>query len=373
MGLAARGWDAEILVAGAGRREASPYEAALREEASRRGVALRQVDFPSIRQRSAWARLRRLLVDGGFELVHAHNRPQDWQLVALCRLLGVPAIYTVHRSHELTARQRALYAACARLTPVVVCVSRTVARHVETMEKVPLRKIRVIHNGIDLARFQRPSADERARVRRELGWAPDDFVWICVARLAEPKGHRFLVEAMARLRPSRSRLALAGDGALAGAIAADVARLDLGDRVQLLGSRSDVAALLGAADGYACASLTEGHPLSLLEAMAMELPVIAPRLSAVSEIASAGSLVLFGPEHGAVAPTHDPAELARAMSDVENDRDGHRRAAHGARERVGATFSLDAMLDAHERLYRETIDAASSRSFLSRIADRRFW
>src|SRR6185503_332310 len=120
-------------------------------------------------------------------------------------------------------------------------------------------------------RFRPAEPAARARKRAELGWADGDFVWICAARLVPVKGHRFVLEAMACPEiPSRARLALAGDGPLAAELGAQAASLGLGDRVIFLGGRKDVPELLGAADGFLSGSLSEGHPLSLLEAMAAE-------------------------------------------------------------------------------------------------------
>ena len=350
VGLRARGDEASILVAGRAS-SVGAYEDSLVAEAERRGVAIDRVDFAGVRDRGSRTRLAAFLRQGRFDVVHAHNRPQDWQLVALCRVLGIPVVYTVHSSTLLTRRQRALYALVARAVPKVVCVSRSVARHVETHEHVPARRIQVIYNGIDPDRFRPSEPAARAQKRAELGWADADSVWICAARLVPVKGHRFMLEAMARPEvPPRSRLALAGDGPLAGELAAQAASLGLGGRVIFLGGRKDVPELLGAADGFLSASLSEGHPLSLLEAMAAELPVVAPRLPSVLEIATTGAPVLYGPDLEATVAGHDPAAIASALRAVGEE--DARRAARASRAHVAKSFSIAAMMDAHQALYR---------------------
>jgi len=305
----------------------------------------------------------RLLRDERVELLHAHNRPVDWQIVAMSRLVRVPAIYTVHLPYTFeNARQRMVYIAAGRAVPAVACVSKAVARQVESSELVPASKIRVIYNGIRMELFKPATPADRAAKRAELGWSDDDFGWLCAARLHPQKGHSFLLEAMARLpAESRSRLVLAGEGPLDGELRALHDKLGLGARVVFLGPRRDVPALLGAADGYACSSMQEGHPLSLLEAMAVELPVVAPRLPPIVEIATEHSPVLFGPTIEGWATSHDPEAMARALFLVEQDREGHRERARAARAHVASAFSREAMLDAHEALYDEIFAARGAR------------
>lgn len=356
-GLADRGWQTELLVAAA-RHDAGGtiYEKSIQAEAEKRGVRVHQIAFGGVGDSEGRKRLVRLLRDENVDLLHAHNRPVDWQIVAISRLVSVPAIYTVHLPYTFdNARQRAIYVTAGRTVPKVVCVSKAVARQVESSELVPASKIRVIYNGIRMELFKPATPSDRAAKRAELGWSDSDFGWICAARLHPQKGHSYLLEAMARLpADSRSRLALAGEGPLEAELHALHAKLDLGERVKFLGPRRDVPALLGAADGYACSSMQEGHPLSLLEAMAVELPVVAPRLPPVVEIATAHSPVLFGPDIEGWATSHDPDAMARALLEVERDREGHKERARAARKHVAEAFSREAMLDQHEALY-ETI------------------
>jgi glycosyltransferase involved in cell wall biosynthesis len=197
----------------------------------------------------------------------------------------------------------------------------------------------------------------RERLRAEMGFGAGDFGWVCCARLADLKGQGFLLEAMAALPArSRSRLALAGDGPLEAALKAQAAQLGVGERVRFLGSRRDVPALLAAADGYACASQVEGHPLSLLEAMATTRPVVAPRLPAIREIAMEGAPLLYGPTLDGKAETHDPAEIAAALMQVEDAPEVYAAHARASREHVARAYSRDAMLDQHEDVYRTILE-----------------
>jgi glycosyltransferase involved in cell wall biosynthesis len=201
--------------------------------------------------------------------------------------------------------------------------------------------------------FTPPTAEDRARARAELGWRDGDFGWIVAARLHDQKGHTYLLRAIAQLPPeSRARFALAGEGPLEAELEAEAKELGLGDRVHFLGPRRDVPALLGAADGYACSSMQEGHPLSLLEAMSVEIPVVAPRLPSIEEIALDGTPVFYGPAIDGWATAHDPSAMAEALLSVERDAARAKETARAARPHIARLYSLDAMLRNHEDVYR---------------------
>jgi glycosyltransferase involved in cell wall biosynthesis len=322
-------------------------------------VTVHRVPFTGITDGPGRARMARFLVDSGAQLLHVHNRPQDWQIVTLAALLGIPAIYTVHSPYAKTkAIHRLIYGAVGRWVPRVICVSRTVADQTLKMHHLPEGGLQVIYNGIRMDLFVPPVAGDQARdrLRAEMGFTGDSFGWVCCARLADLKGQGFLLDAMAALpQRSRSRLALAGDGPLEASLKDQAARLGLGERVRFLGSRRDVPALLAAADGYACASQVEGHPLSLLEAMATMRPVVAPRLPAIREIATDGAPLLYGPTIEGKAETHDPAEIAAALLQVEDAPERYAAYARASREHVSRTYSREVMLDRHEEVYRSIL------------------
>jgi glycosyltransferase involved in cell wall biosynthesis len=357
-GLASRGWRTEMLIAGP-EDPNTQFQKSIAVEAEKRGVPVHHVPFTSLRDLGSLRRLGRWLRDSRVGLVHVHNRPQDWQVVALCRALRIPVLYTVHLPYTFDRlRQRVLYVAIGRAVPTVVCVSKAVARQVRELELVPEKKLRVIYNGIRMDVFTPPSAEARARTRAELGWTDADFGWVMAARLHEQKGHQYLLDAIARLpADSRARFALAGEGPLEAQLKEQAARLNLGDRVKFLGPRRDVPALLGAADGYACSSMQEGHPLSLLEAMAVEIPVVAPRLPSIEEIAMDGTPVFYGASITGWATSHDPAAMAEAFLHVERDPAAAKARARAARAHVAQKYSLDAMLGDHEAVYRAILRA----------------
>lgn len=372
-GVREHGIETEIVCAASSAEPKTAYEKGLRAEAESRGVPVSYVVFPSFFDRSARRTLREHLEARGADLVHIHNRPQDWQTVAVARLAGIPAFYTVHLTYPPgSSKQQALYVAAGRIVPKVVCVSNAVADYAREYEKVPESKLQVIYNGIRMHVYAPPTAEVRREKRRELGWAEDDFVFFSAARLSDQKGHSFSIDAFARLAPeSRAKLFIAGEGPKQGDLEAQIARLGLKDRVTLLGARRDVPAILGAADAYLSASLQEGHPLSLLEAMAVELPVVAPRLPSIVEIAMKGTPLLYGPKKSGNPDGHDPDHIAQALSETMNDIDGFRERAKSARAEVAEKYSLDAMIRQHAELY-ETLISNRRPSRIAGIGKRFF-
>jgi glycosyltransferase involved in cell wall biosynthesis len=253
---------------------------------------------------------------------------------------------------------RLLYHLCGRVVPQVICVARSVADNVVRLHRLPESKLRVIYNGIRLELFRPATPEERAKKRADEGLPADAFVWLCAARLHPQKGHTYLLDAAARLpRESRSVILLAGEGPLEAELKAKHAQLGLGGRVVFLGPRRDVPELLGAVDAFVSTSMSEGHPLSILEAMAMHTPIVAPRLPSIVEVATEGTPVFFGPQHAGWASPHDPEQIAAAMHDVETNADAHRARARAGREHVETRFSREAMIDGHEDLYREILGA----------------
>ena len=341
---------AEMAVVGESDLSAH-YGRSILDEARKRNVIVHEVRATS---GTRWTQAFRQLVHGrGIDLVHVHNRPRDWQLARLCLLTGIPVVYSVHKPYlHRSWRTKLLYAALARVVTPVICVSRSVAEHVQKLEFAPARNCHVIYNGVNTNVFSPLEPEKRRQKRLSLDWAEDDFIWLCAARFHPQKAHTFLIDAVARLpETSRSRLVLAGEGPLEAALREQIARLRLESRVTFLGARSDVSELLGAADAYVMSSREEGHPLSVLEAMACQLPILAPRLPSITEIAITDAPTFFGPQIRGIAMTHDPGQIAEAMSAIESAPSAIRRAALASRQHVAERFSLEAMLGHHSALY----------------------
>lgn len=357
VGIGSRGFTPHLVCAGDASGPKTPYEEDLKREAEGRGVTVSYVRFPGALQREAWAGFASFLRREKPALVHIHNRPQDWQMAWICSAMRVPVITSVHLTYPPNNwKVRALYAATHRLCPAVVCVSNAVADVAVEFEHLQRSRISVIYNGIREDVFADMPDSVRGEVRAELGVEGDEYLFFAAARLNVQKGHEFLIRGFARLPADvRAKLFIAGEGPLHAELAGLIESLGQGHRIRLLGPRRDVPRLLRAADAYASASLQEGHPLAILEAMGVGLPVVAPRLPTVTEIQESGTPLFYGPDTGNAPTGHDPVLIEKALAAMVERRDTFRKDAQLARDIVKNKFSLEAMSDEHARLYRRLL------------------
>ncbi len=288
------------------------------------------------------ARLSYLLFTLRADVVHTHNPAPMLHAVPAAVLARVRR--RVHTKHGANVYgPRALWAArvAVRALHAVVAVSPQTAEVARVKERVPLRRLRVVPNGIPLRPFG-PDAEARIRMRAELGIAPDAFVVGSVGRLAREKDYPGLVAAMVPMLSERVRLVVVGEGdarvEIERAIPPDKARY-----TTLTGLRRDVPALLASFDLFALSSRTEGLPLVVPEAMASALPVVATAVGGLPGVVSADCGVLVAPD--------DTVALRRAIDGFVRDRARARVMGDAARRRAVECFSIERMADAYERIY----------------------
>jgi sugar transferase (PEP-CTERM/EpsH1 system associated) len=254
-----------------------------------------------------------------------------------------------------------------------VAVSADLENWLRERVGIASRKVACIPNGIDIERYAGAAGSRELRPLLGAFAPPGTFVVVNVGRLDPVKGQAGLIAAFKLLCDSspataaRLRLVIVGEGACRNSLEAHIARLGLHDQVCLLGDRKDVPAILAECDVFALSSVAEGIPLTLLEAMAAGLPIVATRVGGVGEV------VLDGVTGTLVEPGN-PAVLAQALRGYMED--ALRRAQHGeaGRQRVEQHFSLAAMLAGYTSLYDEVLarrDQASSPRASIGFAERR--
>jgi L-malate glycosyltransferase len=277
------------------------------------------------------------------DIIHVHN-PTSLHYAVLSRLAGRPAlVLTVHG--ETHARQGS--ALEWRLVKAVAVVSHAALRTL----RLPCdpRKSTVIHNGIAPAN---DTFEMRETVRSDLG-VGDRVVGAIVARLNGRKGHATLLKSVSLLREEgvTPLTLIVGDGPERAALEQQALQLELNEgHVRFLGARSDVDRILSAADFFVLPSDTEGLPLSVLEAMAHGLPIIASRVGGIPELVE-------HMEQGLLVPPGDPPALANAIRRIVEDRPLRRRLADAARTRVNTEFSLVNTVQNYDLLYRAALSA----------------
>jgi glycosyltransferase involved in cell wall biosynthesis len=284
-------------------------------------------------------------------VVHAHMIHANL-LARITRLfVETPVLVcTAHSINEGGLLREIAYRLTDPLADLTTQVSEAGRQRYIQVGAAPPHKIVSIPNGIDTSRFQ-PNPTVRQAVREQLGCAPEAFVWLTVGRLEPVKNHLGLLSAfreVAAVHPN-ARLLIAGQGSLQAAIEQRIAELGLAERVHLLGVRRDIPDLLNATDAFVLPSLWEGMPLTLLEASATALPIVATDVGGNAEV------VLEG-ETGYLVPVKDTEALAQAMLRVMNLSEADRSAiGQAGRAHVVQNFDLERVVDRWEALYRELL------------------
>ena len=204
-------------------------------------------------------------------------------------LEGVPVILSALHSTGWPDTIGRLNRLLTPITDAFVGVATQHSDYLINVEKFPARQVRVIPNGVDVTRFHnRPGW--RCESRKTLGLNPDAPVVGIVAALRAEKNHALFLQAAACLREEMSdaQFLIVGDGPEREEIERTVKALRLSDCVKLSGSRTDIPKVLASLDVFALTSHIEANPVSILEAMAMGLPVVATDVGSVSETVRPG-------------------------------------------------------------------------------------
>ena len=288
------------------------------------------------------------------DLVHAHEYKTDLLALLLARRTGIVPLATAHGWTGQSARERYLYYPVDKWLlsryPRVVAVSTDIRNDLVRHGARPER-ITVILNAIDPDAFKRDSARE-SPVRAALGLADADVVIGAVGRAEPQKRFDLLLEALVPVfaRHPAVRLVIAGDGSQLAGLRTQASTLGISDRCVFTGHRQDVADLHQAFDLFVQSSEYEGTPNAVLEAMAMETPLVATDVGGTGELAADG-------QHGLLVPAHDVPALTRAVEHALQDPDAARARARAARQRVETELSFAIRTRRLEDIYVELVHA----------------
>jgi sugar transferase (PEP-CTERM/EpsH1 system associated) len=291
-------------------------------------------------------KLGRMFKKHGVDIVHAHNfSPLVYGALAgrLARVSGV--IYTAHGVKTSSLKKQSLFQNFG-LVDKMVYVSRDARAAAIKDGGVKDRNVMTIVNGIDLERYSGGAGGDDIELRKKLG-LPDGIPIVgIVARLTPAKDHSNLFRAFKEVVEGGvdAKLLLVGDGELAGQLRSEVSALGLEDTVIFLGSRQDVPDLLGIIDLFVLSSYTEGLAMTLLEAMAAGLPVVATSVGGNTEAVVDG-------ETGIIVPPRDSAALAAAVRELLLNKQKATEMGARGRERAFAHFGIDTMVMEYEKLY----------------------
>jgi glycosyltransferase involved in cell wall biosynthesis len=291
--------------------------------------------------------LARHLHEIGADVVHTHNVKPHLHGALAAALVRVPVILSTKHGRNFPTRPLGRIAnrlAC-RMCTALVGVSADCAAIWRDIERARPGKVSVITNGVDLAAFPfspRP-VDGPPRA-------------VSVARLCSVKDPVTLLLATRRVldREPGFRLDLAGDGPLRSEVEQSIVRLGLSEAVRMHGAIDDVRPVLSGASFFVLASTSEGISLTLLEAMAAGLPVVATRVGGSPEVVDQGVT-------GVLVPARAPEALADAMLWMLRQPGQRERMGRLARRRVEDRFDIRRTVAAYEQMYLRAFNARPQR------------
>lgn len=283
------------------------------------------------------------------DILHCHLIPSNIIAKPLGALLGVPVIINhdhTNDPHRIDNKiLLALDKSTNRFAHHIIAVAAACRDFLTTHESIPLEKISLVPNAIDLRRFS-PGEASRDDARAQLGLPAGSRIVAGVGRLNPQKNFALFLDIAAQLAPRFPDLhfLLAGDGPEEQMLREKASALGIANRVTFSGYVGDTRLVYLAADVLLMPSRYEGLPMTLLEAMAMGLPVVASKLDGIAEVISDGA-------EGFLSPSDDAALFVERTTALLADAELSSRISQNARAKIEAHFSVERMTSAVEDIY----------------------
>lgn len=305
----------------------------------------------------ALLKLAALIRRGRYQIVHTHTAKAGFLGRLAAAIVGAPII--IHTVHGITfhahlpAPMRWFYLTleriAARFTHQFVAVGEDV-RNIYVRSGVgDPHAYETIYSGMPLREYLeagRMSAPERDALRIELGLGPEHRVVVMAARLEERKGHRFLFEAVQRLKPSHPelRVLIVGEGNFRKELEEMCRSIGLDDIVAFLGHRHDLARVLAASDISVLTSLWEGLPRVLVQSAAAGRPILTFDVEGAWEVVRDG-------RSGFVVPSRDVDTFTLRLDILLTEQARARAFGEAGREQVNNQWAVETMLERLDDLY----------------------
>lgn len=300
-------------------------------------------------------RLAKMAERHGLAIIDTQNiQSKVWGTLA-SRLAGTVLVSTLNSWYatELAGSLRGMLYHC--LEKLTACATQHyIVVSDEIRDKlvgsgVPAGSVSTILNAV----MTRPTLNAAGRLalRTELGVRDDQTMLVAVGRLAEAKGYPWLLESMQTGIPASVRLIIVGDGPMRAMLEKDIVRRGLQDRVYLTGwqSHDRTTEILEAADIFIMPSITEGTPMALLEAMSMNLPIVATRVGSIPRVIDHG-------HEGLLVAARDSAALGQAVSHLLSDPEDARSMGQAAGQRVRRDHAPDQWAARIRTAYRKAME-----------------
>lgn len=313
------------------------------------GIAITPLALSSPKDLASALRFAGLLRREQPQIVHSHMFWSSLFASPIARACRVPAIIeTLHGTEAWRKGWKANYLLDRATTHFVshyVAVCESDARFLKTKKRIPAKKISVIHNGVDIRRFD-VRQDARHAIRRSLHFSEEDLVLIVVARFHAGKGHPVLFDAMRQILPAypNVKLICLGEGEREPELRVLCEQFGLTDYVRFVGYQKNVQQWLPAADINVLPTFYEGFPLTVLEAMASGLPTVASNVGGIPEAIQHGI-------EGLLVPPGNARNLAGAIALLLGNAVRRVEMGRAARKRLYENFVLEQQVRCTEKMY----------------------
>jgi len=289
--------------------------------------------------------LMKLIDREKIDLLHLHGYSSANFGRIAARRKGIPNIVHEHAILKILPHQYLADFLLKKMTDSAIGVSGAVKEFLSKGRHIPSGLINVVYNGVNLNKFQKCDEAALAKLRQEFSLNTDHIIIGALTRLREEKGNEYLLRAMPKVieKYPAARLLIAGDGPLKESLENLIKELGLEKHVLLIGFRTDLLELLTLFDIVAIPSLNEGFGLVMVEAMAMEKPIVATRVGGLVEIAGGKESAIF------VQPANS-LELSEGLIDmIKEPERAKKMAVTGLRE--SKRFSIEKNVQKLEELY----------------------
>lgn len=296
-------------------------------------------------------KLARIFCREKIDIVHTHNAA-PWLYGGIAsRILNSKILFHTEHANLYGHDKKMMLAEryLSRITSRVIVDADKVGDFLVNTEKINRNKIELVFNGVDIDKYSNIKIN-RVSKRLELGITPEQKLIGIVARLSRVKDHKNLLDAhsaIIKIIPE-ARLMIIGDGELRVELENYSEAKGLKNHVIFLGTRSDIPELLKILDVFVLCSTSEGLPVTILEAMAAGLPIVATNVGGNPE-------VIVDNHSGFLVPAKNPQKLAETIISILNDETLACDFGKNGQTRCRELFSLDGMVKKYSELYESAL------------------
>ncbi|MHA7744962.1 glycosyltransferase family 4 protein [Priestia aryabhattai] len=330
----------------------------IKEQLLERGCKIFKIEF----QRSpltkknymAYKKLKKLIQEGEYDLVHTHTPVASLLTRLACRnMSNIKVLYTAHGFHFFKGAPlknfliyHTMERISAKYTDAIITINQ---EDYDLANKFKLKKPNSVYQthgvGIDLNKFSSKDINEKVNLRKKYGYKGNDFILFYAAEMNSNKHQDLLINAVHLLKNkiANIKLLLAGNGPLKEKYEEQAERLGLQENVQFLGFREDISQLLSISDIAVASSRREGLPVNVMEAMATGLPLVVTNCRGQRDLVN-------NEKNGFVVGIDDYEDFANSIEKLYKSEELRQLYGKNSIEKVNL-YSLDNVLEELKYIY----------------------